>query len=194
MQALIWGGAIAVCAAFAVTVFVVSGRGRPLLPEPAVIPVSPEVAPKDSDASPGPQPPAEAPTPALPSDQPRPPASGPATAPPAPPQELTEGLFIELSAQMLVAADSFTDSDVGRRSFERACEGILAQQGVSRADFDRMEEEIAQDPQRQARVVDRALERADQIRHRPTGVRAGTTPDGVVDPRRAPPPPPTPPR
>jgi hypothetical protein len=187
VQALIWGGALAVCAVFAVTVYVATGRGRPVLPEPAPIPVSPAVTP---EAAPSAAPAAgvETPTatPAAPEAPPTPKASAARV-----PQELTEALFVEISAQMLVAADSFTASEVGQRSFERACEGILEDHGVPRADFEKMEAEISGDPSRQARIVDEVLECADRMRH-PTRVRAGSNTGGVVDPRRAPPPSPTP--
>ena len=189
-QALIWGAAIVLCAFFAVVVFVVTGRGRPVLPEPATIPVSPEVASRSPEGLPAPPQGTALPTPEAIPDLPLSPA-GPSR--PEGPQTLTEALFIEISALMYVAQDSFTDSDVGQRSYERACEGILERQGVSRADFERMSDEIGKDSRREARVVDAVLERADQLRH-PTNVRAGTTPGGVVDPGREPPPPPTPPR
>jgi len=192
MQALIWGTAVGLCAVFAVAVFVATGRGRPVLPEPKAIPVSPEVAtgsptipPPAGGVGPGVSlPPGPGATPATPT---------PAPAEPGRPQPVTEELFVEISAEMLVAADSFTDSDVGQRSFERACEGILQQHGVARADFEGLEAQIAADPERQARVVDLTLERADQLRH-PTNVRVGPSPEGVVDPHRPPPRPPTPPR
>jgi len=194
MQGLIWGAAIAACAAFAAVVFVVSGRGRPVLPEPEPIAVGPVVAPRSGEA-PGP-PDSTGPGVDFPAAADGTPAATLSAAPvprPSGPRELTEALFVELSAQMLVAADSFTDSEVGQRSFERACEGILAQHGVSRADFEKLEAEIAGDATRQARIVDEVLDRADRLRH-PTNVRAGATPGGVVDPYREPPPPPIQPR
>jgi hypothetical protein len=195
MQALIWGVALAACAAFAGAVFVVTGRGRPVLPAPETIRVGPEVAPRQAEAVAQPAPTAPAPKSAAAPTEPAGTAvPTPATPapPPAKPRELTEDLFIELSAQMLVAADAFTSSEVGKKSFERACEGILGKQGVSRPEFDQFEAQIAQDPQRQARVVDRVLERADQMRHHPTNVRVHSSPQGVVDPHR-PSPTPTPP-
>ena len=191
LQALIWAGALGVCAVFAVALIVARGRSRPMLPEPKAVPVGPEVAqaePGHTESKGGASPEAVAP-PAIPAAEARRvPAVPPAQAGPRRPQKLTESLFVRISAEMLVAADSFSPSEVGQRSFERACEGILERHRVARADFERMEAEIAGDPQRQAAVVDRVLEEADRMRQ-PTSIRIEARPTPAVDPRRQPRPP-----
>jgi len=127
--------------------------------------------------------PAAAPGGEAPSD----PVGPPAEAGPRQPQRLTEALFVQISAEMLVASDAFGTSEVAQRSFERACEGILERHGVARKDFERMEAEIASDPQRQAAVVDRVLEEADRMRL-PSDVSVEVRPTPTVDPRRPLPP------
>jgi len=199
LQALIWAGALGVCAVFAVALIVAKGRSRPMLPEPKAVPVGPEVAqagPGLTESKGGASPEAEPSftlkrnlvLPAISAAEER---RAPAQAGPRRPQKLTESLFVRISAEMLVAADSFSPSEVGQRSFERACEGILERHRVTRADFERMEAEIAGDPQRQAAVVDRVLEEADRMRQ-PTDIRIEARATPAVDPRRPPPRPPQP--
>ena len=169
-----------VCLAFGGVYLLVSGRSQPRMPEPTAVPVSPEVG-GEPEAVPDP---ATSEWDAVP-ELPEPSAPTPSPQGPVARQRLTEELFIEISARMLVAADEFPVSEVGQRSFERVCEGILEAQRVSRADFERMEAEIAQDTKRQAAVVDRVLERADQLRQ-PTGIQVRPSPGPTVDPSRQP--------
>ncbi|MBM3474078.1 MAG: hypothetical protein FJX75_12485 [Armatimonadetes bacterium] len=179
---LIWGGAVGACAVFAVAAVLTRGGGRPVLPEPKAVPVGPEVAEfpegKGEALPEGTEPRAE-PT----AEERLGPALPPAEAGPRQPQRLTESLFVQISAEMLVASDAFGTSEVAQRSFERACEGILERHRVVRRDFERMEAEIASNPQRQAAVVDRVLEEADRIRQ-PKDIRVEVRP---VAPAAAPP-------
>jgi hypothetical protein len=161
IQGLIWAGAALVCVVIGVAAIALTGRARPVVTAPPTVLVSPEVAHPDSAADSTP--------PALPQGPVATPDATPAPAP-ARPQELTEDLFVELSAEMVRAAESFTDSEVGQKALAQACESILRDHGVKREDFEKMSKEIAADPERTADVRDRVYERVDALAQ-PKGIR-----------------------
>jgi hypothetical protein len=172
IQALIWAGAALVCVIIGAAVVGLTGRSRPVVAAPPTVLVSPEVASPVRPANPAP--------PALPDS----PAATPNTSPaPARPQRLTEDLFVELSAEMVRAAESFTNSKVGQQALGQACEGILRAHGVKRADFEKMSNEIASDPKRAAEVRDRVYERVDAL-EQPDRVRVESRSTPSVNPRR----------
>jgi hypothetical protein len=170
-----------VCVVFAVAFVLTTGRSRPALPAPKAVPVGLEVTQTAAPPTPG--------SGAARSGAVLPPAAPGSQAPsvsPAPHQELTEALFVRISAEMLVAWDSFGTSEVAQRSYERACEGILERHGIARADFEQMEAEIASDPLRQAAVVDRVMDEADRLRQ-PGDIRVEVQPavPGAAPPHAA---------
>lgn len=162
------------CVIVGVLVIALTGRGRPVIATPPTVPVSPAVA--------GPDRPADPTASALPEGPVATPDAASSSAP-ARPQELTEELFVELSAQMMLAAESFTNSKVGQKSLEQACESILQAHGVKRADFEKMSDEIASDPKRTADVRDRVYERVDAL-GQPDGIRMESRSMPSVNPRR----------
>jgi len=112
-------------------------------------------------------------------------AGGPPVSAPGARQELTEDLFVELSALMLIASASFDESEAGQMAFEQVCEDIVTQHGVAPDEFRRMSEEIGRDPARSEEIRNRVFERVSQLSlPEDAHVRTGTGPS--VRPRRPP--------
>jgi hypothetical protein len=176
---MLCGGAVLLCAAFALAVFLANRPRGPQVPSPEPVPVTPAVYPQAASAPVLEPPPTVSVAPDI----------EPLSPPPMAAQPLTEQRFVEISALMVLAGESFTDSEIGRKSLEVACQAILEENGVDRAEFERMSEEIAADPTRRAQVEDRVCERVDRL-GRPRDLHVGDGPS--VDPHRRPPTPPRP--
>jgi hypothetical protein len=100
----------------------------------------------------------------------RPRRGAPPAEPPEPPERrprpkgITENQFIEASALMVVARESFTDTPEGRKSLAQACDGILQERDIDKQVFEAYSDYLATDPETRERIRDRILERADELR------------------------------
>ncbi len=100
----------------------------------------------------------------------RPRRGAPAAEPPEPPKRqprpkgITEAQFIEASALMVLARESFTDTPEGHKSLETACDGILEERDIDKQVFEAYSNYLATNPETRERIRDRILERADELR------------------------------
>lgn len=99
------------------------------------------------------------------------------------PRGITEDQFVEASALMILARDSFTDTPEGRRSLEKACDGVLEERGIDKAAFEAYSEYLAGDAEARQRVRKRFLERADELRAPRVEVEVRPTPRRRSSPR-----------
>jgi hypothetical protein len=124
-----------------------SGSPRP----PAPPPVIPESLRPDLDAPGRLDRPPEPPKPEPPKRVPK-------------PKGITEDQFVEVSALMILARESFTDTPEGRKSLAEACDAILEERGIDKEAFEAYSDYLAADPETRQRIRDRMLERADELR------------------------------
>ena len=89
---------------------------------------------------------------------------------------LVDELFIQISAEMVLANEAFADSEAGRASLDAAIHDIWARHGVDETAFQQYAYELMADPERSRRIDDKILQRADALRISDVSMEARDTP------------------
>jgi len=78
--------------------------------------------------------------------------------------ELTEELFIDISAEIVLADEAYRAAPVAGATFEEVVDGLLEERSVVKADFERMAAELSADDETSERIAAAILMRADEKR------------------------------
>lgn len=88
----------------------------------------------------------------------------PMNPPPPGSVKVTEAIYIDIAAKMLLIAEGAARTANAQKAMEQAYQDLLINRGVSEADFRKYSDAVAADPKRRDRIKQLVLTRADQFR------------------------------
>ncbi len=88
----------------------------------------------------------------------------PMNPPPPGSVKVTEDIYIDIAAKMLLIAEGAARTANVQKAAEQAYKDLLINRGVSEADFRKYSDAVAGDPKRRDRIKQLILARADQLR------------------------------
>lgn len=78
--------------------------------------------------------------------------------------ELTEELFIDISADIVLAGEAYATAPIEGKTLEEVVDSLLEKRSVTKADFERMAAEFVSDDETSERIAAAILMRADEKR------------------------------